>query len=226
MKESTSYIIAFTAVLFTSLFGQYFTASAAQSPWYQLEHKLGGPNLSVPNVSGYTSSIPQNGIDSRISWYACIKPNIAPSNWVFPVVWTILYVLLAIAFARVLDRGIYKDDMPPTDCHWYSPQCWDKHKIQTIGFWIITFILHVLWCYLYFTQQNILQALLVLFLTVWVGVMLLANAWQQSDMVAVGLLSPYVLWIVFAVVLNLLSLKNASKCSSIVPEETPMEVLE
>jgi tryptophan-rich sensory protein len=177
MKESTSYIIAFTTVLFTSLFGQYFTYGSTKSPWF-----------------------------------ACIKPELTPPSFLFPLAWTILYVLLAIAFARVLsEENSGENSGENTGDTWFG---WDKHKIQTIGFFLITFVLNVLWCYLYFGKQQILQALMVLFLMVWVGVMMLANAWQKSDLVSVSLLTPYVLWILFATLLNFLSLRNSMNCSS------------
>jgi tryptophan-rich sensory protein len=36
-------------------------------------------------------------------WYDCIKPIITPPNYVFPIVWTILYILLFFVFKNILD---------------------------------------------------------------------------------------------------------------------------
>ena len=39
----------------------------------------------------------------NIQWYECIKPNITPPKYIFPIVWTILYILLAIILKNILD---------------------------------------------------------------------------------------------------------------------------
>ena len=33
-------------------------------------------------------------------WYECIRPAASPPDYVFPIVWTILYALLAVSFVR------------------------------------------------------------------------------------------------------------------------------
>ena len=37
---------------------------------------------------------------TKSRWYQCIRPSITPPNIVFPVVWTVLYILIAFALAQ------------------------------------------------------------------------------------------------------------------------------
>ena len=36
-------------------------------------------------------------------WFRCIKSDITPPNYIFPIVWTILYILLGISYKKILD---------------------------------------------------------------------------------------------------------------------------
>ena len=122
-------------------------------------------------------------------WYQCIKPGLTPPAAVFPVVWTMLYILLIAAFGRALTTA---DPL-------------------LVGLFIINLILNAMWCYWYFKERNISYALgniVALWATtisiLWVG---------QNDKLIVACVLPYLGWITFAALLNMLSLDNASKCN-------------
>ena len=41
------------------------------------------------------------------SWYVLLnKPALTPPNWLFPVVWTLLYIMMGVAWATVLSQKI------------------------------------------------------------------------------------------------------------------------
>ncbi len=110
-------------------------------------------------------------------WYNSKKTNITPPSYVFPIAWTILYVLLAIVIGRTI---LFK-----------------KYIILILLF--ISLILHITWCYLYFNRKdpkngfiNIIIILLLGFIT----------ASLSKDIKIVQLLIPYISWITFASAIN------------------------
>lgn len=75
----------------------------------------------------------RQGLGSR--WFECIKPDAMPPNYVFPVVWTILYVLLALSFEA------FKDNL-------YASWLYSSNLV-----------LNVYWCYAFFANQDVASAL-------------------------------------------------------------------
>ena len=75
--------------------------------------------------------------NTSTNWYDCLKPSITPPASVFPVVWTFLYILIAIAFSMAIKS---KDNL-------------------VISLFLINFALNVIWCYFYFYKKQIKLAL-------------------------------------------------------------------
>ncbi len=118
-------------------------------------------------------------------WYQGLsKPPGLPPNWVFPLVWTILYLLMAIAAARV----------------WLTPD----HAIRTqaLMLYAAQLVANAAWSWLFFGLRRMTLAALdsVVLLTLVVATTL----WfARVDALAGYLLWPYVLWLVLALYLNL-----------------------
>jgi translocator protein len=116
-------------------------------------------------------------------WYESIKPSIAPPNYVFPVVWTILFLLIALSFYIALATG--------------------KQKKNIIGVYGVNFILNILWSYLFFTLKLPLFAFIeIIFLAI--SIILMISISLKMDKKAAYLLIPYLLWVLFATLLNYL----------------------
>ena len=115
------------------------------------------------------------------AWFASlVKPSFNPPGWIFPVVWTPLYVLIAIA-----GWLIWK----------HSP------KSLAMTFWAIQMALNVLWTFIFFGLHSPGWALVeIVFLWLAIGGSILA-AWRLSRRAA-WLLLPYWLWVSFATMLN------------------------
>ena len=112
------------------------------------------------------------------------QPPFSPPGWVFPVVWTILYLMMGYASYRVLtsdaDTGqIYK-------------------ALQAYG---IQLALNFLWPLLFFGLEMYLTAFIVL-LGLWVAIFLTIRAFGDIDELAADLLLPYIVWVTFAGYLN------------------------
>ena len=119
----------------------------------------------------------------KTDWYDCIKPSITPSKYVFPVVWTILYILLFFVFRDILNS---------------------KNK-QIILLFSINLLLNILWTYVYFSQKDVKNAFLVILLIFITSIVILYKTKNK-------LYLPYVLWIGFASYLNYLSINKIELC--------------
>ncbi len=112
-----------------------------------------------------------------------IKPPLAPPQWVFPVVWTILYALMGISAARV-------SLSPP------SPQ-----RSLGLNLMVTQLTVNFFWPLLFFNAQAFGFALLWLIL-LWILVLLMILAYRRVDPLAAWLQLPYLLWLTFALYLN------------------------
>ena len=120
---------------------------------------------------------------SKSIWYEKTKPKFTPPSYIFPIVWTILYVLLGFALTRVLDSN---------------------DKVLTMIFYL-NLIMNITWCYFYFYKKNINYAFINILLIL---VTSLAIISLTKDKIVIKLVSPYVLWIMFATLLNYYSRNN------------------
>ena len=114
-------------------------------------------------------------------WYAGLaKPPFNPPNWVFAPVWTVLYVLIAVAGWRTFERD---------RSSWPMKLWWAK------------LVLNFLWSPAFFAAHRIGLALLVILLLLAAILAFLVMSWRQSR-VAAWLFAPYAAWVAFAAVLN------------------------
>jgi translocator protein len=115
------------------------------------------------------------------AWFAELaKPSFNPPGWIFGPVWTLLYVLMAVAAWRVYRQ---------------------KGVDISIGAWVAQLVLNAAWSPLFFGMHRIELALIdivILDLIVTTTIVL----FFRRDRVAGWLMVPYLAWISFATVLN------------------------
>lgn len=115
-------------------------------------------------------------------WYAGLaKPSFNPPNWVFAPVWTTLYVFMAIAAWRV-----------------WCTQGW---RSKGLALWLIQLALNFAWSVLFFGAHNPGAALADL-AVLWLAIVATLTVFWRADRVAGLLLTPYLVWVSFAGVLN------------------------
>lgn len=135
--------------------------------------------LIVSGIGGLVTATSVGG------WYATLdKPAFNPPNWVFAPVWTLLYVLMAIAAWRV----------------WRSPEAIIRR--WALGIFGLQLALNLLWSVLFFGLQQIGLALVEIMLLT-SAVAFCALLFWRVERLAGWLLAPYLLWVTFANVLNL-----------------------
>lgn len=117
-------------------------------------------------------------------WYPhLVKPYGTPPKFIFPIVWTLLYTMMAIALTLL----------------WSSPTV-DKKRAFT--FFGIQLFLNFIWSWLFFYLQKPGLALLDLVL-LWVFILLTIQALWRHSRYASLLLVPYLAWVSYALYLNL-----------------------
>lgn len=116
-------------------------------------------------------------------WYDSIKPSIIPPNFVFPVVWNILFFLIALSLYFV----------------YMNSKKQDKKKIIIV--FAINLILNILWSALFFGLQVPLFAFYELIL-LWLSICLMIYVTYRINKLSSYLLIPYLLWVSFAGYLN------------------------
>ena len=112
------------------------------------------------------------------------QPPLAPPAWVFPVVWTILYVLMGISSALV-----YREGGPDS-----------KRALLLYG---IQLLVNFIWPILFFRFQWYLPSFLWLVL-LWVLILWMIVAFYRVRPLATYLQIPYLVWVTFAGYLNLI----------------------
>ena len=113
------------------------------------------------------------------------QPPLSPPGWVFPIVWTILYLLMGEASYRVLVSGKDKAQI--------------NRALKAYG---AQLFLNFLWPLVFFGGQLYLAAFFVL-IALWVGIFITMRLFSKLDETAGDLLIPYLLWVTFAGYLNL-----------------------
>ena len=139
--------------------------------------------LAIPLVVGGLSALLSG---SGMENFATLnKPPLSPPGWVFPVVWTILYLLMGYASYRI-----------------YTSKATPKDKKQAQGLYAAQLFFNFLWSIVFFGLQWRLAAFFVL-LILWILISLTMKAFSKIDEKAADLLLPYILWVTFAGYLNL-----------------------
>ena len=136
-------------------------------------------------VGGIGSLFTTKNVNS--DWYQSIQPAITPPNWIFPIVWNILFFLIALS--------LYFS--------WINAKKLDVRKKIIIVFGI-NFILNIFWSVLYFGLKNPFYAFIEIFV-LWISIISMIYVTYKIDKKAGWILVPYLLWVSFAIVLNYLS---------------------
>ena len=112
------------------------------------------------------------------------KPPLAPPGWLFPVVWTILYILMGIALYIVITTKTREDKRP---------------AIVSFG---VQLFFNFFWSIIFFNMQAYLFAFVWLIL-LWLAIIANTYLFYRINKNAGKLLIPYIIWVTFAGYLNL-----------------------
>lgn len=132
-------------------------------------------------VVGLTASYFQR--EALALWYPILeKSSLTPPNIVFPIVWSILYLLMGISVGLVIGSG-------------------HPHRRAVMWIFIVQLVLNFMWSILFFYMCNPLWGLIDIVLLDVVVLLYMARSYSVHR-AASYLFVPYVLWLVIATYLN------------------------
>ncbi|WP_026986565.1 TspO/MBR family protein [Fodinicurvata fenggangensis] len=118
------------------------------------------------------------------SWYSNLtKPAFTPPDLAFPIVWTLIYIMMAVAAWLVWCRG-----------------GWRRTR-GALGLWGLQLALNLLWTFLFFGLRSPGLALLEAIILLLVLAATLV-AFDRHSRAAAWLLVPYLLWTGYAIALT------------------------
>ncbi len=150
---------------------------------HDIKWKALRPSLAIPLATGGLSAFLTR--DGMRRFNSLAKPPLSPPQWLFPVAWTALYLMMGTACYLV-----WVSDASPA------------RKERALTVYGLSLAANFLWPILFFTVQA-WGAAFVLLLLLWVLVGIAALLFGAIAPRAGKLLLPYLAWLTFAAYLNL-----------------------
>lgn len=117
-----------------------------------------------------------------MDYHDLVKPTLSPPGIVFPIVWTIIYLLIGISYTLLKEKG----EIPK----------------QSKQIYYIQLIFNYLWTFIFFVfRLRLLSVLWIIILDILV-ILMTYQFYKQNKLSGI-LLIPYVLWLFFATYLNI-----------------------
>ena len=132
--------------------------------------------FSASFIGGLTS------ISFKEPWYSqLIKSDINPPDWIFAPVWTTLYLMMTLAIWFF----------------WHSK----NRDTNTVYIYFIHIVFNTTWSIVFFVLHNIFAALINLVIIIALIIYLMIRYKKISNL-SFMLMIPYLLWCVYALILN------------------------
>lgn len=120
------------------------------------------------------------------TWYAgLVKPSWTPAPLAFPIVWSVLYALMAVSLWRLWDL-----------------ETRSAARSKAIIWFLVQLALNALWSQVFFGWHNI-QAALAIILGLLIAIAATMLAASRVERLAAWLLAPYLVWVAYAATINI-----------------------
>lgn len=137
-----------------------------------------GLTLGIQLLSSYFTAL---GVSD---WYPALdKSPLTPPGFVFGIVWTLLYALMALAACRVYG-------------------CMDKKDKRPLLWWLVQLLLGFIWCIMFFGMQAVLSGLIIICCATLAVIVTVVLFWRTDELAGI-LMLPLLLWLTLATHLNL-----------------------
>ena len=132
-------------------------------------------------IIGFISSMFQT--ESMISWYPTLEKSVlTPPGFVFPIVWTLLYICIGFSLAYILLQEPEK-------------------KFVLVFLWSSQILFNFLWSILFFYMKSPLLGFIDIILLDIVVILFIICSFKSSKVSSL-LFIPYLVWLVLATYLN------------------------
>ena len=136
--------------------------------------------IFIPLLIGFIGSLLG---DSKTGFEMINKPSYSPPGIIFPIVWTILYVLMGISAYIVSESN-------------------DKGKNKALVIYGIQLVINMLWTLFFFNLKWYLFSFVWIVILIGFVIAMIYEFYKTSK--KAGLLQiPYLIWLIFASILNL-----------------------
>ncbi len=135
--------------------------------------------IAVPLAVGGLSAFLTR--DSMETFKELNQPSLSPPPWLFPVVWTILYILMGVASYIILVSK--------------------KENRSALTVYAIQLAFNFIWPLIFFNMRNYLFAFIWL-VALWALIAATIYFFRKISKPAAYLLLPYIIWVTFAGYLN------------------------
>lgn len=135
-------------------------------------------------VGGLSSLLTKNNMEV---YNTINRPALAPPMWLFPVVWSILFILMGISSALIwVKRGENREE-----------------AFSALRVYGLQLVVNFFWTIIFFNMQAYLFAFIWLIL-LWVLIIIMIVQFRKISPLAGWLQIPYLLWVTFAGYLTLM----------------------
>lgn len=137
-------------------------------------------NIAIPlAIGGIASLIVNNGFEN---YSEVTKPALSPPPWIFPVVWTILYILMGVSTYLIYEK--------------------DKNlNRNSFIIYAVQLALNFIWPIFFFGFNAFLLSFIILVLLLVFVVAMIINFYKENKLASL-LQIPYLIWLLFAAYLN------------------------
>ncbi len=137
-----------------------------------------GITLFIGALSAFFSRNGMEGFQENVT-----QPLLSPPMILFPIVWTVLYILMGVGASRVYLEGA------------------KAGKSRCLNLYVVQLVFNFFWSLIFFNARAygfaFLWLLILLFLVVW-----MTFCFWKTDKLSGILQIPYILWLLFAAYLN------------------------
>ncbi len=134
-------------------------------------------------AGGLAAFLTRNSMDI---YQSIVKPELAPSAILFPIVWTILYILMGISSTTI-----------------FNSDAGANEKSGALLIYVLQLMVNFFWSILFFNQMAFLSSF-VWIIILWVLIVAMIVSFYKINKTAALLQIPYLLWVTFAGYLTLM----------------------
>lgn len=161
----------------------FVSYAVVEVEYYEIRKNKLIKSIAIPLIAGGASAFLTRS--SMETFEALNQPPLSPPGWLFPIVWTILYILMGISLYLILQSDAD-----------------DKTAKSAQKIFYFQLALNFLWPLLFFNMGWFILVFAEL-IVLWLAVLVMIKKFFDTSKLAAYLNIPYLIWLTFTAYLNL-----------------------